>query len=156
MGKHNLFLLEFLCMFRLSHSTVALGLLAVALAPLPALAHDYDDDNYSNVRVIRYDPNSHGDIYENSNNGQYHANGRFGGGHHHKKKKKKKHHGRFGGDDRDYGYNNGRFGGGDHGSYNNGRFGGGNSGSNGRFGGGQPQSQPQSNCTTSRFGTVCR
>jgi hypothetical protein len=144
-------------MFSLTKSTVAIGLLAAILAPLPALAHDRDDDNYSNLRVIRYDPNSHGDIYENSNDGRYHASGRFGGRHHHKKKKwKKKHHGRFGGRDYEY-HNNGRFGGGNYEYHNNGRFGGSQpqpqpQTSNGRFGG----SQPQSNCTTGRFGTVCR
>lgn len=129
-------------MFSLTKSTVAIGLLAVILAPLPALAHDRDDDNYSNVRVIRYDPNSHGDIYEDSNDGKYHANGRFGGRHHHKKKKKK-HYGRFGRGNYEY-HNNGRFGGNQPQSQpqtNNGRFGG---------------NQPQQNCTTSRFGTVCR
>jgi hypothetical protein len=147
-------------MFSFTKSTVAIGLLAVTLAPLPALAHDRDDDNYSNVRVIRYDPNSHGDIYEDSNDGKYHANGRFGGGHHHKKKKRK-HRGRFGGGDYEY-HNNGRFGGSDHGSYNNGRFGGNQPQSqpqtnNGRFGGGgNGGNQSQQNCTTSRFGTVCR
>jgi hypothetical protein len=147
LGKHNLFLLEFPNMSTLPQATIVLSLLAVALAPLPALAHN-DNDGYSSgsgATVIRYDPNSSEDIYENHNGGQYQAHGwgHNNGRHYGQKKKKRKHHNSRFGDNRNNTYNDNR-----DNSYDHGRFGGGNN---------QPQStQNGRTCVSSRFGTVCR